>query len=178
MMARLPTVVPSGLRTFERGAIGAVCLLAFYPAWLRGGTHAPWTLPLPWLALVSLVLLGALAWIESRRERAAGRPSPPAWIPWRDLVLWMGLVFLLLLATQYMNAGRVLYFDTAARAWTYSEPRWAGWPSAITATESRQMLDWFVPAWAILLALRSPRHGTRARRELWRGGARHQDWLS
>jgi hypothetical protein len=120
------------------------------------------------MALAALVLLGALAWVDARRERAAGRPSPPAWIRWRDPVLWIGLLFLLHLSIQYVNAGRVLYFDTSERAWTYSDPRWPAWPSAITSTESRQMLDWFVPAWVILLVLRSPRLGTRAVRALWR----------
>ncbi len=154
----------SRLPLHERLAVAAVLVMALLPAWLRGGTHAPWTRPFTWIALV---LLAALAFYFFSRRRHD--PSMPPLIRWRDPVLWLVLVLIGLLWVQWWNAGRVLYYDAAERAWAYSPPRMAGLPSAITKTESRQMFDWFVPAWVILLIVRSPAISGRAIRALWRG---------
>jgi hypothetical protein len=147
-----------------------VVVLAAWPAWLRGGTHAPWTRPLLWLGLMALALLVFLSW--RRRIRPTDGPDPAApraaFLAWRDPVFWMGSALMILLAVQWWNSGRVLFYDSAARAWTYSAPPHAGWPSAITTAEARQMLDWFLPAWVILLALRSPGLTTRGARLVWR----------
>lgn len=142
-------------------AVALVSLLMLYPAWLRGGTHAAWTWPLPWIAIGGLFL-----WLLSGRigGECANRPV----LSLKDPVFWAGLLFLLLLVLQWWNAGRALYYDVAARAWSYSPPRHPLLPSAITTAEARQMLDWFVPAWVILVVLRSPSLWPRARRAIWR----------
>lgn len=142
-------------------AVVLVSLLMLYPAWLRGGTHAGWTWPLPWIAIGGLLL-----WLFSGRlsQDRANRPA----LSLKDPALWAGLLFLLLLILQWWNAGRALYYDVAARAWSYSPPRHPLLPSAITTAEARQMLDWFVPAWVILVVLRSPSLWPRARRAIWR----------
>ncbi len=142
--------------------------LAIAPAWLRGGTQASWTWPLTWLALAQLAAL----FIFSKRTHAlepagvASRPVPCIRV--RDPFFILGLALVVLLFLQWWNAGRLLYFDSTARAWQYSEPRHAGWPSAITAKEARQMLDWFLPAWVLILSIRSPALNARAVRKLWR----------
>lgn len=152
------------MSAFERLAVGAALAMAVLPAWLRGGTHAPWTKPLLWIALASLAALAAGSFFLRAKD---ARSAP--FIRWRDPIVWLGLVLIGLLWLQWWNAGRVLYYDAVTRAWAYSPPRMAGWPSAITTAEARQMFDWFVPAWAILLIVRSPAVSGRAVRAIWRG---------
>lgn len=157
--ARVPATPP--LPSVERWAIVLVALLALFPTWLRGGTHAAWTWPLPWIAVG-----GWLVWLVvfSRPTVAKGRGL----IPWRDPVFWFAFLFVILLGTQWWNSGRALYFDGVARQWSYSAPRHPSLPSAITTGEARQMLDWFVPAWILLAVLRSPVIGARSIRAIWR----------
>jgi O-antigen ligase len=138
--------------------------MALLPAWLRGGTHAPWSWPFLWVALASLGALRAASFPLRRKD---GRSAP--FIRLRDPVLWLGLVLMAVLWLQWWNAGRALYYDAAARAWAYSPPRVPWLPSAITTAEARQMFDWFAPAWAILLIIRSPSVSGRAVRAIWRG---------
>ncbi len=53
-------------------------------------------------------------------------------------------------------------FDVDKGVWTYTPPR-VGWlPSAVDVRDARQMLDWFIPAWVMLLALRAPIMGPRS----------------
>ncbi|MCO5062166.1 MAG: O-antigen ligase family protein [Kiritimatiellae bacterium] len=151
----------SPLSRVEVGALALLSALLFYPAWLRGGTHAAWTWPLPWIAIGGWVLWLTLA------ARSRVEPRRPL-IAWRDPVFWLGLLFLGLLLLQWWNAGRALYYDTELRAWAYSSPRHPALPSAITSAEARQMLDWFVPAWVILQVIRSPALSARSVRALWR----------
>lgn len=73
----------------------------------------------------------------------------------RDPACALGLAFLLLLAAAWLNAGRTLYFDVAARAWSYTPPAWPAAPAAYTRAEAAEMLGWFFPAWVLVLALRS-----------------------
>ncbi len=145
----------------EQWGIALVSVLMAYPAWLRAGTHAAWTWPLPWIAVGGWVLWIAVFGRSKTEPRRA-------LIPWRDPTLWLGLLFVALLLVQWWNAGRALYYDSAARAWEYSAPRHPALPSAITTREARQMLDWFVPAWVILAVLRAPAMSSRSIRALWR----------
>lgn len=151
----------SGLPSASLWAVVLVSVLMMYPTWLRGGTHAAWTWPLPWIAVAGLLL-----WLLVSRR--SGVESGRAALSLRDPVFWLGLLFLLLLVVQWWNAGRALYYDVATRAWSYSPPRHPLLPSAITTAEARQMLDWFVPAWVILAVMRSPSLGSRATRVIWR----------
>jgi len=133
------------------GLIGSLVALAGYAAWARGGTHVPLQWPLPALGL--LVLAAAAAGL--------GR----GW--WRvlvkDPVFWLGGVFLLLLAIQSANAGRVLLYDLPRARWFYSPPPVPWLPSAVSRAESLEMLRWFFPAWAAVLAIRA---GVLTRRAL------------
>lgn len=147
--------------------MASVAFLAILAAtWLRGGTHPAWSWPLLWISLVGLLSLPvACVWSSRiRREPFSGAPV----LRWKDPVLWFGLILIALLAVQWWNAGRILYYDPAARAWAYSAPRHPALPSAITSLESRQMLDWFVPAFVLLILLRSPSFSARGVRLLWR----------
>lgn len=143
-------------------------VLAIAPAWLRGGTQASWTWPLMWLALVQLAALFVFSRYSHASEAAGASARPLPWIRASDPVFILGFLLITLLFLQWWNAGRLLYFDSTARAWQYSEPRHAGWPSAITAKEARQMLDWFLPAWVLVLSIRSPAFEARSVRKLWR----------
>lgn len=157
----------SSLPRVEIWAIVLVTVLSFFPAWLRGGTHADWTWPLPWLAIG-----GLSGWLFAFARRCSGQASEcadeHALIAWRDPAIWLGFFFVLFILVQWWNAGRVLYYDAGTRVWAYSPPRHPAFPSAITSVEARQMLDWFIPAWVILLVLRSPVMSARGVRAIWR----------
>jgi hypothetical protein len=158
----------SSLPTDERIVVWIIFLLAALPAWLRGGTHAPWTQPVLVFSIVSFLVLVGLSWARRRRPGVDPSGAPGSFINLRDPLFWLGAAFLLLLVLQWWNAGRVLFYDSADKAWAYSPPRHVGWPSAITRLEARQMLDWFVPAWVILVAIRSPGFSAVAVRRVWR----------
>jgi O-antigen ligase len=152
----------------EKTVFVLTAALALAPAWLRGGTQASWTWPLTWLALVQLILMAVLSWRTSGTPGAPVTPARPPFLRLRDPIFVLGFFLIALLLLQWWNAGRLLYFDSTAQAWQYSEPRHPALPSAITAREARQMLDWFLPAWVLLLALRSPAMTARSARKLWR----------
>lgn len=162
----------------EKAALIAICILILLPVWLRAGTNAEWSWPLTWVALLVLGILVLLSW-NRRRSVASGASSSPApFLRLRDPVFGLGLLFMLLLIAQWWNAGRLLYYDPVTTSWNYSEPRHPGWPSAITRSEARQMLDWFLPAWIIVMAIRSPGFSSRAIRKMWRVVAYHAGILA
>jgi len=82
-------------------------------------------------------------------------PASERRLRFRDPVFWLGLAFLGFLTIQWLNAGRVQYFDVGYQEWRYTPPRWPGWPSAFSRADALQMLAWFFPAWTIALSLRS-----------------------
>jgi hypothetical protein len=84
----------------------------------------------------------------------------------RDPICWIGALFLVLLCVQWSNAGRFHYFNPIRAEWGYT-PAGIPWlPSAITKPEAAEMLRWFFPAWAILVAFRSGALGIRRSRAL------------
>lgn len=85
---------------------------------------------------------------------------------WRDPVLWAGVVLLALLGFQYANSGRPLVYDSEVAAWVYGPPPHPGWPFAYDSAEARQMITWFLPAWALALAVRSRTMPRGSAREL------------
>jgi len=161
-----PTVVRRGTRgklsPSQRGLIALLSLLAVWPAWLRAGTPAYTQYPLPWIALAALLV----AWCAPRRHRAD--PGGGIRRAARDPVLYLALAFLGLLALQWWNAGRVLFFDPLDHAWVYSAPARPGWPAAFTRPEALEMLRWFFPAACAVLALRAGVLGPGGVRTLWR----------
>jgi hypothetical protein len=162
----------------EKAALISVAFLLILPAWLRAGTNVEWSWPLTWSALMVAGFLGFLSWNRRRTDVSGSSSDSASFLRFRDPVFALGLLFMLLLVVQWWNAGRLLYYDSATTSWNYSEPRHAGWPSAITRAEARQMLDWFLPAWIIVLAVRSPGFSTRAIRKLWRVVAYHAGLLA
>ncbi|HAL91902.1 MAG TPA: hypothetical protein DCM68_02615 [Verrucomicrobia bacterium] len=86
----------------------------------------------------------------------------------RDPVFYLGVAFLGLLAIQWANAGRELYFDVGYQKWMYTLPRWPGWPSAFARQDALQMLAWFFPAWVVALAFRGRILSLRETRRLLR----------
>lgn len=144
-------------RTGGGGLPALLAVLAAGPAWLRGGTVADWMHPWLWVAAAVLLVVLAQNRAPADRRRLL-----------RDPVAWLGALFLALLALQWSNAGRALFFDAEAGRWTHSPPPRPGWPFAFTDGEARQMLDWFFPAWVLLVGLRSPALGSAGVRQCWR----------
>lgn len=143
----------------------ALFVLAAYPTWLRGGT--PRDLQHP-LVLLGLIVIATVVWIGSihLNPAAPGSPGPARWMS--DPVFYGGLLFLGLIALQWLYAGRVQFFDPVAQVWTYSPPLRPGWPSAFTRHEAAEMLRWFFPAWAAAMAIRSGVPGATGTLLLWR----------
>lgn len=130
-------------------------LLLAYAAWARGGTVACLQGPLPWLAagvllevLISPVAGGEGPWYFCFRRDRWSRIL-------HDPVFFLGACFLLFLLVQWGNAGRTLVFDWIHWKWVYSAPRVKWLPSAVNAADAREMLRWFFPAWAVVLAIRA-----------------------
>jgi O-antigen ligase len=85
---------------------------------------------------------------------------------WRDPVFWLGLLLNGYLILQWSNAGRELYLDPVLNQWLYSDAPRPGWPYSFDAAEAWQMVTWFVPAWIIVCAIRSPHIQLQAARRM------------
>ncbi len=81
---------------------------------------------------------------------------------WNDPILYCAIVFMGLLITQWLNAGRTLILDDVSGGWIYGPPPHSGWPSAIDRDEASQMICWFFPAWICLLVIRHWRWSEKA----------------
>ncbi len=133
----------------------SVCALLGWSAWARGGTVATLQSPLPWIGLGILAILAF-----DRLDHV--KTEPKAQRSWReDTVFWTGLVFLVLLLAQWGNAGRHPYFHPFDQQWVFTPPPNPGWPWAVDRNDAAEMLRWFFPAWALMLAFR------HARRSAW-----------
>jgi O-antigen ligase len=114
---------------------------------------------------VALVLGVALLSVFAGRVAERGeRDRPTCRSLVKDPILWMGAAFLLFLAVQWWNTGRYLAFDSVASRWGYTPPPHPGWPSSIVRREAFEMICWFLPAWGVALAVRSP---WVTRRHVW-----------
>lgn len=128
--------------------------LAVWSAWARAGTRP--ALQGPFAVLGCLILLAAIGTaLTARRadprpdDAGAGHPAR-----WRlALVALAGMAFLGLLLVQWWNAGRHPYFHPFESRWVFTPPPYPGWPSAVDRAEAAEMLRWFFPAWAIMIAL-------------------------
>ena len=165
----MSSVSPNAVNTAERPISYMVLILAVALAWLRGGTHASltWITGLLAVAFFLMLVTGYLPGV-----RPAGAALRWPWIPLiqlRDPLFGLGLLFLCLLAVQWLNAGRSLVFEAGTQSWRYSPPPVPGLPFAFSRAEARQMLEWFFPLWVILLALRAPALSTHSVRRIWRG---------
>ena len=170
---------PAGLPLPEKLAALVLAGLIAAPAWLRGGTHAPWMHSAALAAAAAApLLLVLLLW----RRKAAPHPArPEGGRPRRllaDPIFWIGLLFLALLATQWWNTGRALFYDAKLAKWDYSPPPHPGFPFSFTAGEARQMLDWYFPGWLIVIALRSALFSPAGIRLVWRLLAAHAALLA
>ena len=145
----------------EKWGLSCLFLLLAYPAWVRGGTYVPIQAPLPYLGAV--VLLSIIVLPLAFRKDASLRPTPMVarFRFLRDPVFWLGLAFLAYLSIQWWNAGRLLVFSWTQWKWIYAPPRVPWLPSAVDADRAREMLYWFFPAWAVVLAVRSGLLGER-----------------
>lgn len=137
----------------SRWVRGLVVFIVLYTIWFWGGLRPGFHL----LAVAASASLLVLLCAGGNRRGLL-----------RDPAFWTGLVFVGYLAVQSLNAGRELYFDVGHRRWTYSLPRWRALPWSFDRAESVQMMMWFVPAWAVALAVRSSFLDTRSVHRLLR----------
>lgn len=145
-----------------RSLLWSLCALLGWSAWARGGTVVALQGPLPWIGLVILIFL-----ISDYAGQAHS-----GWVLLRafccDVVFWAGLAFLLLLTLQWWNAGRQPFFHPFDQRWVFMPPVHPGWPWAVDRDEAAEMLRWFFPSWALMLALRHARNTAwLAKRAAW-----------
>lgn len=151
-----PEEIDSAAPESRRLAWGAAALLAV-AAWRWGGLRAA---DGPYFAAAAALLLAeALGLVRRAGPGPLAGATLHAW--GRDVFFWGGLLFIAYLGCQWWNAGRELVYESGAQRWTYAPPRHPACPWAIARPEAAQMLLWFFPAWALGLAIRSPRMSRR-----------------
>ncbi len=143
----------------RHAVLGAVAAVLAYTSWVWAGIRPSFHEPGFWVGVVLLVLVPMAGWLSKDPVQLADS-TMKSWL--RDPVLWSGAVLIGLLCLQFWNAGRPLAFDSSVAAWVAMPPRHPGWPFAHDPAEARQMITWFLPAWALALAAR-------------RGGLRRED---
>lgn len=122
--------------------VAGVLAILVYTTWVWGGIRPSFHRVGVWAA--GLLFIGMGLW----------RGGPAKRRMWRDPVFYLGLLFLLYLGVQWLNAGRISYFDVGYQRWQFLPPRWPNWPWAFARSEAAQMLAWFFPAWVLVLAIR------------------------
>lgn len=144
------------------GLLWAICALLGWSVWARGGTALALQGPLPWAGL------GILAFLVLDRSHHAASGQELLRSLRADVVFWAGLSFLILLTIQWWNAGRQPYFHPFEQRWIFTPAAHPGWPWAVERDAAAEMLRWFFPAWALMLALRHARSAAwLARKVAW-----------
>lgn len=152
---------------YEVVLIGLLGILLIGVAWLFGGVRTGYLLPLAGLSVVLLIPTLVGGW--AGRFLVPVRVSPGIALWWRDPVFYWGLYGLGFLGLQWLNSGRVPFYDVGQGLWRYTEPRWPAFPFAFYRADAFQMLLWFFPAWTIALCVRSPVIGQAGLMRLTRG---------
>lgn len=128
----------------EQRILAGLLLTLLYPLFVFGGSR-PTT---QWAVLV--LACGTLLLALLRRSR-----QPPLLTILKDPVFWLGGGFLVLLLTQWLNAGRTALFNWATMSWMYTPPAIAWLPGAVTRDDGLEALRWFIPAGVIMLVIRN-----------------------
>ena len=141
-----------------------VAFIAIYLAWMRGGTVPDPVFygPLPWLAagLVEMILLFPL--LKKGETDADGRSRVVRSLL-SDPVFYLGVLFLAYVGIQCANGPCELQYDVEAAQWKFSPPPLDGWPFSVSRAEAGQLLYWYAPVFAVILAMR---HGLSRRAKL------------
>ena len=140
-----------------------VALLAGFLAWVHGGTRVDHLGAVPWLSLAVLEMTLLLPAV--RRDEPLDLARRRVWRAMlRDPLLYLGIALNGYLLFQFLNGGQKLMFDASGNTWSFA-PAPIGWgPCCIDPAEARQMLYWFLPAFAAVLGIR---HGTNRRGKLY-----------
>lgn len=122
---------------------------------MRGGTRFELMGPMPWIALAAV---GAMLFQPALRSSETLRFARMR--VWRNFIsdplLYVGLAFLFLLGLQWWNGPRAEMFDPTLRAWGYAPPPRPGLALfCVDRNEAREMMMWFAPLYAALLAIRN-----------------------
>lgn len=130
------------LKPRESLIMGGICLLLAYFGWLGGCAFMPAELTLGWVGLALLLLTIFLPFDPEHPPTEARNQSRwPVVALLKDPIFALGLLFMLLLAVQAINAGRPAPLPA--------------WPSSVNRSEAVRMLHWFLPAWALIVAIRN-----------------------
>ena len=115
-----------------------------YAGWARSGIYPPWQWP---MLSASVFLLGGLFYPGDPSARTRRRAVL------LDPIFYFGAAFILLLGLQLADSGYLVMWDAVSEAGMNNPPpRWLPW--SVEPTAASWMFNWFVPAWAVLLAVR------------------------
>ena len=138
-MITIPNLERSSLPINRLLVLGVFTLCA-YAAWACGGVRPALQWPLP---LIALVLCAAVACLPRSRARI-----------WKDPIFRAGIPFFLLLLLQWINSRHgVAWGDDGLAVLDRTPSKW--WPWSVGAGEAGEMLNWFFPAWMVLLVIRN-----------------------
>lgn len=151
----------------EAWLVRAIAVLLTYLAWAWGGTPTRFHFPLPWFGLLLFGLIFLLPAVYRGAGTIGQSLAASARRLLRDPVLYIGGLFILLLLVQWWNSQRYQFFNPIHKAWEYTPPQVPWMPSAFTRQAAGEMLVWFFPAWAMILAMRNPGISPRGMRSLW-----------
>lgn len=140
-----------------------VALLAAFLTWVHGGTRVEHLGAVPWLSLAVIEFMLILPPTRKNETLDFARYRTARAVLW-DPLLYIGVALSGFLLFQYLNGGCKLVLDAEVGKWVFSQPpvRWG--PFCINPQESRQMLYWFPPAFALALGVR---HGMNRRGKLY-----------
>ncbi|MDD4872438.1 MAG: O-antigen ligase family protein [Kiritimatiellae bacterium] len=139
-------------------------LLIIYTSWMRGGSVHGYQPPIIWLSLLCLVFLlgqltaGRKTEKDDKDVMSGARHSLSGLL--KDPLFYIAGLFLVFLALQWYNSGRLLYFSQTDSAWCFSEPVIPFLPSSVLKKEAAEMFVWFLPAFTAALCIR---HGLAGR---------------
>lgn len=155
-------------RSSETWLIAAIVALLIYLPWAWGGTPIRLQFPLPWFGLLYLVLIFLVPAIYRGQHSTCHSVACSAGRLLKDPVFYTGGLLLILLAIQWWNAGRYIFFNPILKAWNYTAPAIPWLPSAFTRIEAKEMLVWFFPSWAMVLAIRNPGISSKCMLTIWK----------
>jgi len=122
-----------------------IFLLCAYAAWMGVGVRPP--LQWPMAVLAALLCAAVLALHGKQYQKIRSRML-------RDPVFYFGTCFLLILLAQWVNSGHGVAMEDSGIATMGRIPsKWVPW--SVDRAGAAEMLNWFFPAFAVLLIVRN-----------------------
>ena len=161
---------------FVRKALAVqIFILALAFSWIHGGTRPDLLFPvIPWLSLFVLSML--MVFPQARRSETLPEAQLRVWRSFfRDPLLYLAIIQLVLLVIPLFNVAGVPSVDPSTGQWVNPKPPFPSLPFCCNLGEHASLLLWFPPVMIATLAVRHGllKRGKRILLELlcWNGAA-------